>query len=332
VEAVMPRLTPSPLGAHGGRAAVRIDLSASLNPLGPSPMAVAAAAAADLTRYPDPGASDLVQAAALRHGLPDEAVVPVPGASWGLWLCLVAHGEPNQSCVAVGPCFGEYRRHAEIAGAAFSEVRSGLDEALALEPDICILGNPANPSGQVIRATELDAACAANPRTLFIVDEAFAPFAPESISLIERRLPPANAIVVRSQTKELGLPGLRMGYLVATPERAVALRAMLPAWPMSAPALAAAAAGCSDLEHIRGGAETARRHVRLLAEAVTDTGGETRPTSANYVLCRRDGLAVALAAHGIAARDCASFGLAGWLRLAAPSPADLPLVLEAIRG
>jgi histidinol-phosphate/aromatic aminotransferase/cobyric acid decarboxylase-like protein len=258
--------------------------------------------------------------------------VPVPGASWGLWLCLIAHAGPGNRCVAIGPCFGEYRRHAEIAGAAFSEVRSGLDEALALEPDICILGNPANPSGEVVPAARLEVACADHPGTLFVVDEAYAAFAPDSTSLIERRLPPVNAIVVRSLTKELGLPGLRMGYLVASPERASALRAMLPAWPLSAPALAAAAAGCADLEHIRAGAETGQRHVRLLAEAILEAGGETCPTEANYLLGRRDGLAEALAARGIAARDCASFGLAGWLRLAAPRPADLPLVLEAIHG
>src|SRR5439155_5965363 len=142
----------------------------------------------------------------------------------------------------------------------------------------------------VLPAARLAAACHAHPGTLFVVDEAFAAFAPEGTSLVEGRIPPANALAVRSLTKELGLPGLRMGYLVAAEEPATALRATLPAWPLSAPALAAAVAGCGDLEHVRAGAEVGRRHVSLLAAALDRVGAEVCPSSANYLLCRAPGL------------------------------------------
>ena len=128
------------------------------------------------------------------------------------------------------------------------------------------------------------------------------------------------------------MPGLRMGYLVATEERATAPRAMLPPWPLSAPALAAAAAGCADLEHIRTGAEVARRHVRRMAETLARAGIDVCPSSANYLFCRAPGLIERLAGRGIAGRDCASFGLDHHVRLAAPSPAELPRVLEALGG
>ncbi len=329
---MITRLRPSAAIAHGGRSPLPIDLSASLNPLGPSPAAVEAARTADLARYPDPVAQPLQEAAALRHALPTEAVVPVPGAAWALWFCLIAHVQPGWRCVAMGPCFGEYRRCVEIAGGNYEESEAGIVPALARDPDICILGNPANPAASRIPADGLRDVCARHPRTLFIVDEAFAGFAPEGTSLIEGMLPPANAVVVRSLTKELGLPGLRMGYLVADTDRAAHLRDMLPAWPLSAPALAAAVAGCRDLTHLRAGAEVARRHVQAMHEALVGAGAEVRPSSANYLLCRRPGLVESLRARGIAVRDCASFGLPGWSRIAAPAPGDLALVLEAIGG
>jgi histidinol-phosphate/aromatic aminotransferase/cobyric acid decarboxylase-like protein len=234
--------------------------------------------------------------------------------------------------VALGPCFGEYRRAAEISGCSYEETATGLDQALASRPDILLVGNPANPAASVLSAECLVAACEANPSTQFLVDEAFAAFAPEGTSLIEGRVPPANAIVVRSLTKELGMPGLRMGYLVAAEEPAGALRAMLPAWPLSSPALAAATAGCADLDHIRAGAEIGRRHVRVMSEALTRAAADVRPSSANYLLCRAPGLLVRLARHGIAGRDCASFGLPEHVRLAAPGPGQLPVLLEAIDG
>jgi adenosylcobyric acid synthase len=326
------RLRPCAPARHGGRTTLPIDLSASLNPLGPSPLAAAAARAADLARYPDPAGAELAAAAARRHGIPAESVVPVPGASWGLWLCLVAYGGTDRGCTALGPCFGEYRRAAAVAGTRYEETAAGLEDALVGRPDVVLVGNPANPAASALAAARLAAACTDHPATLFVVDEAFAAFAPAGTSLVEGRLPPGNAIVVRSLTKELGLPGLRMGYLVADPERAGRLRGVLPAWPLSSPALAAAAAGCADLPHIRAGAEVGRRHVRLLAGALAQAGFEVRPSAANYLLCRAPGLCRSLAARGIAARDCASFGLPEHVRLAAPRPVDLTAVLEAIGG
>ena len=326
------RLHPSPPAQHGGRARLSIDLSASLNPLGPSPVALEAARSADLSRYPDATAAPLAEAAAARHGIPAEAIVPVPGASWGLWLSLVAHGGGGRRCLALGPCFGEYRRNAEIARCVYEETSSELEVALATRPDLVVLGNPANPAGSALPAARLRAAFEEHPGTVFVVDEAFAAFAPQGTSLIEEVVPASNVIVVRSLTKELGLPGLRMGYLVAASGDAARLRGILPAWPLSAPALAAAVAGCGDLDHISAGAETARRHVASMTAVLTGAGAEVRPSSANYLLCRAPGLIQSLAARGIAGRDCAPFGLPGWVRLAAPAPVDLPVVLEAISG
>ncbi len=326
------RLYPSQLAEHGGRSRLPIDLSASLNPLGPSRPALAAARSADLSRYPDPTAAPLAAAAAARHRIPVGTVVPVPGASWGLWFALVSYGGHGRRCVALGPCFGEYRRAAQISGCSCDETTAGLERALDSGPDVLLVGNPANPAASVVSADRLAAACQANPATLFLFDEAFAAFAPEGTSLIEGRVPPANAVVVRSLTKELGLPGLRMGYLVAAEERAAGLRTMLPAWPLSSPALAAATAGCADLDHIRAGAEIGRGHVRAMSQALALAGAEVCPSSANYLLCRAPGLLERLEGRGIAGRDCASFGLAGHLRLAAPTPAELSVVLEAIGG
>jgi histidinol-phosphate/aromatic aminotransferase/cobyric acid decarboxylase-like protein len=317
---------------HGGRSRLPIDLSASLNPLGPSRPALEAARSAGLTRYPDPAAAPLAAAAAARHRIPPETVVPIPGASWGLWFGLVTYGSPGRRCVALGPCFGEYRRAAEISGCSFQETAAGLEQAVDSSPDILLVGNPANPAASVVPAERLAAACEANPDTLFLVDEAFAAFAPAGTSLLDGQIQPANVIVVRSLTKELGLPGLRMGYLVTAEERATELRALLPAWPLSGPALAAGTAGCADLDHIRAGAEVGWRHVRVMSEALARAGAAVCPSSANYLLCRAPGLLERLARHGIAGRDCASFGLPDHVRLAASAPGELAVLLEAIGG
>ena len=69
-----------------------------------------------------------------------------------------------------------------------------------------------------------------------------------------------------------------------------------------------------------------------MSEALARAGAEVCPSSANYLLCRAPGLLGRLSLHGIAGRDCASFGLPDHVRLAAPGPGDLPVVLDAIGG
>jgi histidinol-phosphate/aromatic aminotransferase/cobyric acid decarboxylase-like protein len=336
------RLQARPPAVHGGASRLPVDLSASLNPLGPSPAVLDAVRRAELGRYPDVDAGPVAAAAAARHGIPAASVVPVPGASWGLWLALVALLDEGDRCVGLGPCFGEYERFAGIAGAAWQEARcpaldqawtdADLAAALAPPPALCALGNPANPAGTCIGAERLRRLCAAHPRTWFLVDEAFAGFALPGTSLVEGRPPLANAVVVRSLTKELALPGLRMGYLVAEESLAGRLAGTLPAWPLSAPAVAAAVAGLADGEHLRRGAALAARHLAMVAAALRSIGLRPLPTGANYLLCEAPGLAERLAARGIGVRDCGSFGLPGFVRIAAPPPDHLHAVLEAIRG
>lgn len=325
-----PRLRGVPPATHGGAGGARIDLSASLNPLGPSAAAVRAAREATLDRYPDPGAGPLRVAAAARHGLPERIVVPLPGASWALWFCSVALLQPGDRCVALGPAFSEYARNAAINRAEFQEAGS-LDALETALPGaaVCVLANPGNPDGVAIPAQRLTRVCETHPQTAFVVDEAFAAFASPGTSLTTHGPPPANAVVVRSLTKELGLPGLRIGYAVVG-EDLTALTQAVPAWPLAAPDLAAAVAGLADDDHVGRGAEVARRHVRRLREALRTRGACPRPTDANYVLARAPGLHRRLAARSIAVRDCASFGLPDHVRIAAPRPEDLEEVVAAI--
>ena len=49
-------LQPQMPAEHGGKSQLPIDLSASLNPLGPSPAAMLAARESDLTKYPEASA------------------------------------------------------------------------------------------------------------------------------------------------------------------------------------------------------------------------------------------------------------------------------------
>src|SRR5690606_7871389 len=116
-----------------------------------------------------------------------------------------------------------------------------LDAAAVPEDaDLVVIGNPTNPTS-VLHPAEAVAALA-RPGRCLVVDEAFMDAVPGEREALAGRTDVPGLVVLRSLTKTWGLAGLRIGYVVSSPEVIAALERAQPLWPVSTPALAAAQA------------------------------------------------------------------------------------------
>src|SRR5262245_40199393 len=95
---------------YGIDAANIVKLASNENPLGPSPKvkAAIAAAAADLTRYPDGRGHDLKLALAARHGVAPTSVVLGNGSNDILELVVQSFLSPGQAAVYSQYSFAVY--------------------------------------------------------------------------------------------------------------------------------------------------------------------------------------------------------------------------------
>jgi histidinol-phosphate/aromatic aminotransferase/cobyric acid decarboxylase-like protein len=98
--------------------------------------------------------------------------------------------------------------------------------------------NPNNPTGHYRGPDMIGGLLVDRPERLVILDEAYAPFVEDRWSS-EALLDHGNLVVLRSMTKEQGLAGLRLGYLLAAPEVARAIEAVRPPWSVNSGALRA---------------------------------------------------------------------------------------------
>jgi cobalamin biosynthesis protein CobC len=205
-----------------------IDLSTGVNPRPyPSPPV----SRATLARLPDPQETAAAEAvAAEAFGAPAENVVAVPGSEAALRLLPRLLGART---VAVAPA--TYSGHAEAWRAAGAGVTADPDAAEAW-----VVVNPNNPDG--VNAPAGDLLASAEGRWT-IVDEAFVDATPE-LSLARRA--GGRLVVLRSFGKFYGLPGLRLGFVVADPSLVARIRLAQGDWPVGAPALAAARAAYAD--------------------------------------------------------------------------------------
>ena len=280
--------------------AALVDFSANVNPLGPPAgvldvLRATLAEPALLARYPDPQATALTAAAARQAGVAPERVVVGNGGAALLDAAVRALGARH--CALPLPAFSEYARALAAAGTAIGRFALRAEDDFALDPkrlvarvraagaDLCIFANPHNPSGALLPHTAVLALVTrlAELGCATIVDEAFIDYVPDQ-TIVGALDPDLPIVVLRSLTKFYALPGLRIGYAVASRAFAPRLRAAFPSWPTGTIEQLAACAALADESYAqRTRRENAAARERLVA-ALQELGVRVLPAAANYLL------------------------------------------------
>lgn len=324
---------PSPTGKW-------LDFSANINPLGLS-SAIKQTLTAHLeavVHYPDPEARALKAALAEHYDLPAHNIIVGNGVAELIYLFFQVV-RPHRVLVPV-PSFGDYERAATAAHcvvqhillrpeAGFLPDRKKCQQAASIT-DCLIIGNPNNPTGTLLTQAELLPLLETmqEGRQWLLVDESFMDFCEERADATLRQLVQAYPylVVLQSLTKFYAIPGLRLGYAVASRELVQRLEAAKDVWNVNA---LAQFAGVTALQ--QPGYEAATRKFLRQEAAYLSTelehlpGIKVLPGAANFRLVDIHGtgytsgeLTAALRARGVLVRDCANFaGLDdGYLRLA----------------
>jgi histidinol-phosphate/aromatic aminotransferase/cobyric acid decarboxylase-like protein len=108
----------------------------------------------------------------------------------------------------------------------------------AIPCDTVVFVNPNNPTGTICRSCEIYSFALSNTDKKVIVDESFIEFSsePSIINLLEKD-PVDNIIVVKSLSKSLGVPGIRLGYTYScSKEYNQYVKSTLPIWNMNSTA------------------------------------------------------------------------------------------------
>lgn len=307
---------------HGGPDALGVplhDFSSNANACGPWPAAVQALRMADARHYPDPAYTALVQQLAAWHGVGARRVVI--GASGSeliarLTLAVRLHspGAPGVHCPA--HAYGDYARAAQALG--LPRVAQPAEAALIWSCD------PSSPQGQTPAGLPAQVA-ALRPGQTLALDCAYAPL---RLSGQPALGPAALARVWQLITpnKALGLTGVRAAYALAPADVPPALlahmQALAPSWPLGAHGVALLQQWTSQPVHdwLHACRAQLRAWKAQQVAALQSAGWQLQPSDANFLLARPPAplpaLLVHLRAHGIKLRDCASFGLPGWVRVA----------------
>lgn len=328
-----------------------LDFSANLNPFGP-PLDVVQAIGnlapnlgQVLSHYPDSKSHQLRRALAQKLRLDPGEIIVGSGSTELIRLTALAYFGPEDKVLIFEPTYGEYELACLISGASVIKQRLCPDNGF--QPDIgetidlirqyqpkgIFICNPNNPTGRYLPRDKFEMLLAASQDCLIVLDEAYINFVDNPWSSLEM-VTDSNILILRSMTKDYALAGLRLGYGIARAEIVATLQRLCPPWNVNCLAQLAgliAIANDDQLERCRSDLKKAKDY--LLTE-LTGLGLPPFPSEANFFLVEvgdATWFRGELLRRKILVRDCSSFGLPRFIRIAPRTLTECQALISAIK-
>lgn len=322
-----------------------LDFSVNSNPFGPPPDVRGILAQVAVDRYPDRECLALRAVLAERNSCAEEQVWVSNGSSELIWLLGLAYLRAGDSVMVVGPTYGEYAIAGKMMQArvgtfvarqeeGFRPVVGALEGMLQdVRPRLTFLCNPNNPTGVYLDRSTIESLVAVNPGGLLVLDEAYAAFVADRWD-VTPLLETGRVVVLRSMTKDYALTGLRLGYLLACAEIVEAVRRVQPPWSVNAVAQAAGSVALQAEAYLQDTLAKTRQAALELRQALLALGLRVCPSDTHFFLVEVDDATKtrsALLRSGILVRDCTSFGLPTFVRVATRRPEENQRLIAAWR-
>ncbi len=323
-------------------------LASNENPLGPSPRAIEAMqeAAAEVYFYPDPVCRDLTQALAELCDVDPEGIVIGRGSDEIIHMMGLAFVNPGEEIIYSDPPFALYPmttaimdgRAVAVPHRDLTHDLEAMTAAVTERTKLVFISNPYNPTGTIVTADEVARLMDVIPDHVIVgFDEAYYEYVddleyPDCLEYVRQG---RKVVLLRTFSKAYGLAGLRIGYGIAPPEMARALKQVREPFNVSGISQVAALASLQDPDQVQRSFQLVQEGKQYLYEQFEQMGLDYVPTQANFIfvdvgLDSRecfDGLM----RQGVTVRTGDIFGLPTYIRVTIGTMEQNRKFIEALR-
>ncbi len=273
-----------------------IKLASNENPLGPSPLAVQAIRehADRVLLYPDPVCTELTAALAEHWNVDPQGVVIGRGSDEIIHMLGLAFLNPGEQVIYATPPFALYPftttlmdcEHVTIPARDYAHDLPAMAEAITDRTKLVFVGNPYNPTGTYVTERQVAEFMERVPEHVIVaLDEAYYEYVdaadfPDSLQYVRQG---RNVVVLRTFSKVYALAGLRLGYGIAPPPLATALKQVREPFNVSSLAQVAGLASLRDPEQVERSRRLVLEEKAFLYAQFDDMGLRYLPTQGNFI-------------------------------------------------
>ena len=325
-----------------------VKLASNENPLGCSPLAVAAMheAIKTIALYPDGNGFELKDALFKRYGVEHSSIVLGNGSNDMLELAARAFLTVGDKAVYSDHAFAVYPLATQaVGGIGISvpainfghDLKAMLRTAIEHKSKLVFIANPNNPTGTFLSAADLLEFMRALPLEILVVlDEAYNEYLPvdkryDAVVWL-REFP--NLIISRTFSKAYGLAGLRVGYAFAHAQVADMINRVRQPFNVNSVAQAAAAAALQDEAFVKRTHELNERGMKQITDGLTKLGLEYIPSFGNFVSFKIANAARVyrrLLELGVIVRPIANYDMPDYLRVSIGLESENGKFLSALK-
>jgi len=273
-----------------------VKLASNENPLGPCRRAIEAMqqAASEVYFYPDPVCRDLTAALAEKWDVDPAGILVGRGSDEIIHMMGLAFVNPGEEIVYSDPPFALYPMTTAIMDGQpvvipcrdFTHDLEAMAAAITDRTKLIFISNPYNPTGTIVTAEQVGEFMKAIPDHVIVgFDEAYYEYVddPDYPDCLDYVREGRKAVVLRTFSKAYGLAGLRIGYGIAPPELAMALKQVREPFNVSSIAQAAALASLADPDQVQRSFQLVQDGKQYLYEQFEQMGLEYVPAQANFI-------------------------------------------------
>ncbi|WP_289054588.1 pyridoxal phosphate-dependent aminotransferase [Carboxylicivirga marina] len=265
-----------------------------------------------VANYPELQGETLTAQLADCHHVAEDQILVCNGTVEAIFF--IAQSFQNGASRIITPTFSEYEHACQIYNHQISYCGANfMAEGMNTREGLFWLCNPNNPTGQIFSRELLLDLLKNNPQTIFIIDEAYAEFCIDDISMVPFVGKYKNLLILKSMTKNHCLPGLRLGYLLGHQALVKKIAMHRPPWAVNSLALKA---GSFCLKNPVINTDERIQYLALSRELMMQlselNGLEVFPSSTGYFLIKTPMLAADLKyllieEFGLLVRDASNF-------------------------
>ncbi len=274
-----------------------IKLNTNENPYPPSPrVRDLCRQIGDLRLYPDPAASELVEAIADYKGLDKDQVFVGVGSDDVLAIAFLTFFNSDRPILFPDITYSFYDVWADLFRIPY-ETRP-LDEHFHIRKEDylganggVIFPNPNAPTGVSMPLEEVEAIVAANRDVVVILDEAYVDFGGETaLPLIDRY---DNLLLVQTFSKSRSLAGLRIGYAMGCPDLIKAMcdvKYSFNSYTMNRPSILLGKASIEDEDYFRKTVDRIIATRTWFARELQELGFHFPESRANFIFASHESI------------------------------------------